>query len=204
MRIETGKTTLSVTFPFSATVVFMLLLCDEEIVIVSLFSSLFHEGGHLFFMTLFSSLPRLIEFGAFGIRIEKNESRLIGYKEESLIALGGIFGNIFLSVTGVIFYFLNESIWSLRLLAVNVFIALFNLIPVRQLDAGRCLECIFSAFFDEEKGERWLNIISAGSVLFVTACCVIYNIFVSFNISFIAVTVYLILISTFKELKNDK
>lgn len=204
MRLETGKTTFSVTFPFASTVVLMLLLCNEEIVLISLFSSLFHECGHLFFMMLFSSLPRLIEFGAFGIRIEKSENRLIGYKQEALIALGGVSGNVILSLVGLCFYLTEKSGWSLRLSVVNVFIALFNLIPVRQLDAGRCLECIFTAFFDEEEGGRWLNIISAVSVLFVTACCVIYNIFVSFNISFIAVTVYLILISTFKELKNDK
>lgn len=204
MHIKTGKTTISVTFPFAATVVLMLLLCDEEIVIISVFSSLFHECGHLFFMAVFSSLPRLIEFGAFGIRIEKNENRLISYKKESLVAIGGIIGNVILSSVGMFFYLIEKSEWSLRLFAVNVFIALFNLITVRQLDAGRCLECIFSAFFDEEKGEHWLDIISAVSVLFVVVCCVIYNIFVSFNISFIAVTVYLILISTFKELKNDK
>lgn len=204
MHLETGKTTVSVTFPFAATVVLMLLWCEEEIVIISLFSSLFHESGHLFFMLLFSCVPRLIEFGAFGIRIEKNENRLISYRKEAIIALGGIFSNMILSAVGIGFYFWVKNEWSLRLFAVNIFIALFNLIPVRQLDAGRCLECIFSSFADEEKGERILNLISSFSVFFVAVCCVLYNIFISFNISFIAVTVYLILISTFKEFKNDK
>lgn len=204
MHLETGKTTVSVTFPFAATVVLMLLLCEEEIVIASLFSSLFHECGHLFFMLLFSCVPRLIEFGAFGIRIEKNENKLISYRKEAIVALGGILGNMILSAVGIGFYFFNKNEWSISLFAVNVFIALFNLIPVRQLDAGRCLECIFSAFLDEEKAEMYLDIISVTSVFFVTVCCALYNIFISFNISFIAVTVYLILISTFKEFKNDK
>lgn len=204
MQLKCRKTAVSLTFPFVAIVVLMLILCDEEIVTISLFSSLFHECGHLFFMWLFSSAPCLIEFGAFGIRIEKSQESLISYKKEALIALGGVLGNILLIICGVCFYIALKSEWSFRLSAVNIFIALCNLIPVRSLDAGRCLECILFSFYDEEKGEKWLKVISAISLLFVTACCVIYNIFVSFNISFIAVTVYLILISTFKEFKNDK
>ncbi len=155
-------------------------------------------------MVLFSSFPRLIEFGAFGIRIEKAENRLIGYKKEALIALGGVLGNALLIIIGICFYLSEKSVWSVRLSAVNVFIALFNLIPVKQLDAGRCLECVLCGCTDEEKAESVLNLISKAAVLFVAVGCVLYNIFVSFNISFIAVTLYLILISDFKEFKNDK
>ena len=196
MQINLDKTRLSVTFPFAAVVTLMLLLCDEEIVSISLFSSFFHEGGHLFFMYLFDEKPLCITFGAFGIRIERNCNSRLEPKKESWIALGGIFGNCLLFVCGFTFYLLYNGMWAARLAAVNFFIAAFNMLPVRSLDFGRCLECLLS---DSQKGDRVLSVLSVITAVFVAAGCLIYNAFVSLNVSLIAVSVYIILITTLKE-----
>ncbi len=198
MHISCSKTDVSITFPFIAVVTFMLLLCDEEIVLISVFSSFFHELGHLFFMVLFSAPPSFIIFGAFGIRIERNDGILLNYKKEALIASGGIFANCLLSFCGMFFYAVHNSIFGAQLCAVNAFIAAFNLLPVRILDCGRCLECVFGALFSFEKSEKLLSVISCVTVAIITLLSVLYNIFVSFNISFIAVCLYIILI-TLKE-----
>ena len=87
MQIELKKTRVSLTFPFAAVVMLMLLLCDSETVFISLFSSLFHEGGHLFFMLLFGQMPSLVCFGAFGIRIERADRKLISVKKKRLLLL---------------------------------------------------------------------------------------------------------------------
>ena len=204
MRFETDKTVVSLTFPFAATVMLMLHLCDADTVLVCLLSSLFHEGGHLLVMMLMSEFPESVVFGAFGIRIERKSQSFSSYGKEALIALGGVMGNALLITCGCTFYLTGKSQWSLRLVAVNLFIALFNLLPVKQLDAGRCLECIAALCTDEERGEKTLNAVSAVTLGLLVVGCVIYNIFISVNISFIAVTIYLVLISTLKEFKNDK
>lgn len=174
----------------------MLLLCDEEVVLLSLFSSLFHEGGHLFFMLLFGEVPSCICFGAFGIRIERKSGRGLSLKKEAIVALGGITGNCLLIVCGAAFYYMYNSIWAAQLMAVNFFIAAFNMLPVRSLDFGRCLENLFAG---SQKGERLLGFLSVFTAVAVGICCVLYNAFVSINVSLIAVSIYIILITTLKE-----
>ena len=199
MRLRIGKSTLQFTFSFAAVVTLMLLLCDEEIVLVSLFSSLFHEGGHLFFMLLFSEAPHLIAFGAFGIRIEREKESKLSYKKEAIIALGGVAGNFLLVFCAFIFYSFTASSFSLKLLAVNIFIAVFNLIPIRQLDAGRCMEALLRLHRSSADTEKILDIFSIVFCASLSVICVLYNVFFSLNISLIAVTVYLVLISNIKE-----
>lgn len=195
---------MNLSFSFVAVITLMLLLCEEEIVLVSLFSSLFHEAGHLFFILLFSDVPQKISFGAFGIRIERNFTGSISYKKEAVIALGGIAGNFILAFSSLIFYSINKSSISFKIFAVNIFVAVFNLLPVRQLDAGCFVNCVLQNAADIIKSERIMRCITLITVVFILVCCIIYNACLGFNISFIAVTVYLISITVSKELNNDK
>lgn len=204
MRIETDKTVIRLDFSFAAAVALMLVLCDADTVLICIFSSLFHECGHLLMMLMLSELPKSVVFGAFGIRIERREGSLVSYRKEAVIALGGFFGNFVLMVCGALFYLFCASQWSLRLVAANGFIACFNLLPVRQLDMGRCLECAVCLSQNESKSEKMLDALSFVTLLLLSAGCLAYNIFIGVNISFIAVTIYLILISGLKEFKNDK
>ena len=199
MQVKYRKTSVSVTFPFIATVTLMLILCEEEIVLVSVFSSFFHEMGHLLFLMIFSAPPSLIIFGAFGIRIERRAGPILSYNKEAFIALGGIFANCLLSLCGIILYTVCKSDFGAQLFYVNLLIAAFNMLPVRLLDCGKCLECVLGAAFSFEKSEKLMSVISLATVVFIVILCLLYNIFVSFNISFIAVCVYIILITTLKE-----
>lgn len=187
------------TFPFAAVVMLMLLLCDSETVFISLFSSLFHEGGHLFFMLLFGQMPSLVCFGAFGIRIERADRKLISAKKEAFVALGGIMGNCLLFICGFAFWFLYNSIWAAKLMAVNFFIAAFNMLPVRLLDFGRCLEIMLSDSFDVNTAEKILTWISVFVSVIIFIGCVLYNIFIGVNVSLIAVSIYVITLANLKE-----
>lgn len=197
MQFESGKTTIKLSFSFAAVVTLMLLLCEQEIVLISLFSSFFHEGGHLLFMYIFSCRPRYIIFGAFGIRIERSPDEVTDYKREALICLGGVIGNTVLIIFALCIYCFTESTFSLKLLTVNAFIAFFNLIPIRQLDAGRCTESLLSIRLSQERTNRVLEIISYVFCAALSVLCVFCNVFFGFNISLIAVTIYLICISKF-------
>lgn len=199
MQIEIKKTKVSLTFPFAAVVMLMLLICNSEVVFISLFSSLFHESGHLFFMLLSGDKPSHICLGAFGIRIERTQTRILEYKKEALIALGGVFANILLAAIGFFIYTLCASLWAAKLMAVNLFLALFNMLPVRLLDCGRFLECAFNCRFSHEKSEKVLGVVSAVTAVAVFTGCLFYNIFISVNVSMIAVSIYIILITTLKE-----
>ena len=204
MHLDIGRVRVNLSFTFAAVVTLMLLLCKEEIVIASLFSSLFHEGGHLFFMLVFSDAPESIIFGAFGIRIERSDGVCLSYKKEAVIALGGIIGNLILAFLSILFYYFSNSSVCFGFFCVNVFVAAFNLLPVRQLDAGRFAECMLRSAFAASAVDGVLRFINLFTVSFLLVGCILYNIYVGLNVSLIAVTVYLIFISILKEFNNDK
>lgn len=204
MRIDCRRVRVTVSFSFAAVIVLMLIFCEEEIVLISLFSSLFHESGHLFFMLLFSDAPESISFGAFGIRIERERGERLSYKKEAIIALGGIIGNFILAFLSLLFYYFSKRTVCFKLFGVNAFVALFNLLPVRQLDAGRFAECILKSAVDDCISERVMSVLTVITVLILSVGCIIYNIYIGLNVSLIAVTAYLIFITIFKEFNNDK
>ncbi len=197
MTVEVGSTELRLRFSFAATVTLMLLFCDETIVLLSLFSSLVHESGHLFFIRLSKNGINYIELGVFGMRIERQDT-LLSYKKEALIAMGGIIFNVITVAVSFFLYMITKRDVFIFFAVVNGFVALINMIPVKILDFGRCLYCLLSQRYDEATGEKIMDVVSelfaAATVIF----CVIYCISIGINISLIAVTLYLNII-TFKK-----
>lgn len=198
MQLRLRKTRISVTFPFAAVIMLMLLFCDSETVFISLFSSLLHEGGHLLFMLLFHDFPALVCFGAFGIRIERRGSASLSCKKEAVIALGGVLVNLLLALFGTAVYALFENPFGIKLAAVNGFIGAFNMLPVSLLDFGRFLECMLS---QKENAQGYMKAISLLTALAVGAGCVFYNVFFGVNVSLIAVSIYIILITTYEGVR---
>ncbi len=196
MQLIIHKTRLSLTFPFSAVIMLMLLLCDSETVFVSLLSSLLHEAGHIFFLVIFHQPPSLVCFGAFGIRIDRQIGSCLSYKKEALVALGGVLVNLLLTLFGVTLYLALKSSVGLKLAFVNGFIGAFNMLPVGLLDFGRFLEAMLSA---KTHAQRYLRLISLLTAALVAVGCILYNIFVGINVSLIAVSIYIFLITTLKE-----
>ncbi len=202
MIVEAGTIHIRLKFSFVAAVTLMLYFCEERIVLNAFFASLIHECGHLVFMLIYKAEPYKIELGAFGICIERREATLLSYKKEALIALGGIIFNLTVCFLSRL---LSEAVLKDELVlfaAVNLLVALFNSLPSFFLDMGRALNFLFLAFTEEERVNRIMSLISAVTSLVLTFFFVLYTIFVGFNISLLAVTLYLNLI-TFKR-KVDK
>lgn len=188
---------LRIRFPFAAIITLMLVFSDEKIVLMSLFSSLIHESGHLLLMLFFGDRINYIELGVFGMRIEK-EGTLLSYKKEALTAMGGIILNVISLLLSLSVFFITKKDGFLLFAAVNGFVALINMLPVRILDFGRCLKCLLNEKYSEEKSDRIMMLLSAAFTVVFSTVCIIYCIFVSLNFSFIAVSLYLNII-TFKK-----
>ncbi len=177
----------------------MLLVCDEKIVLLCLTASLLHECGHLFFMLLYGEKILSIDFGAFGVRIERACSSALSYKKEAVVALGGIIINFLLAFLSIIYYYLMRSRTALIFALINLLTALFNCIPVYVLDMGRALKCALMLISDEAESERVLDIISMIFLCLLTVYTAVHSAFVNVNVSLIAVTAYLFAITLFKK-----
>lgn len=199
MTLIVGSTRYRIDFTFSLTVTLMLLFCQGDTVILCLVSSLLHETGHLMLMHLFRQKVLTVTLGAFGMRIDRHFSTEISYKKEAIIAFGGIGVNLLVAFISGLYYYLKGTDFCLRLAAVNIFIALFNMIPVDTLDIGRVLRYTLLCFYDEGKSHKILYTVSVLSVNVLALLCLIYSIRLSVNPSLIAVTVYLYVITLFKK-----
>ncbi len=164
---------------------------------MSLFSSLIHESGHLILMIFYGDRINYIELGLFGMRIEK-EGTVLSYKKEALIAMGGIILNLICVVISVTGFLLSGKESFIIFAVVNGFIALINMLPVGFLDFGRCLICLLNERYGEEKSGRTTEILSSVFTLIFSLACIIYCIFIRLNFSFVAVALYLNII-TFKK-----
>ena len=199
MTLIVNETRYRIDFTFALTVTLMLIFCDETTVIICLMSSMLHEAGHLLFMRLYRQKITDVTLGAFGVRINRVTTSALSYKKEAVIAFGGIGINLLLAFSGAVFYCVTSYDFAVLLTAVNIFIALFNMIPVDTLDIGRVLRYTLLCIYDENKCDRILSIISVVSVNLLAVGCIAYTAAFSVNVSLIAVTVYLYVITLFKK-----
>lgn len=199
MILIVKETRYKIDFTFSLTVTFMLILCNRETVMISVFSSVFHEMGHLFFMHIFRQKIEQVTFGAFGIRIDRHLTTALSYRKEAVIALGGILVNFIIAIIGAVHYYIYVDLFSLKLTVVNIIIAIFNMIPLDTLDMGRVLRYTLLCYTDENRCDRILYYTSIVFVNLLAGISVVYSLRVGFNPSLIATSVYLYVITLFKK-----
>jgi stage IV sporulation protein FB len=199
MTLIVNETKYRIDFTFGLTVTLMILLCKQETVIISLLSSLLHEIGHLWFMNIFNQRVEMVSFGAFGVRIDRQMTSAISYKKEAVIALGGIGVNFLIAIVGLLFYYVFSSAFSMKLSAVNIIIALFNMIPLDILDMGRVLRYTLLCSIEEHRCDIILTAISFVTVNLLALVSIAVTLFIGFNPSLVAVTLYLYVITLFKK-----
>lgn len=199
MTLIVNETRYKIDFTFALTVTLMLLLCSEETVIISLFSSMLHETGHLMFMFIFRQKVSCVTFGSFGVRIDRQITTQLSYKKEAIIAFGGIMINFLIAFLGYLYYYLIDSNFALKLTMVNIIIGLFNMIPIEVLDMGRVIKYSLMSIRKDIDSDRILSIISALSVNILAVSTIAYTLKVAVNPSLIAVTIYLYVITLFKK-----
>ncbi len=199
MTLIVGSTRYKIDFTFALTVTLMLIFCHKETVLLCLMSSLLHEAGHLILMYISGQKVISVTFGAFGVRIDRLSKTASSYKNEAIIAFGGIGVNLLIAFTSAVYYNFTHCSFAVSLMAVNIFIAIFNSIPIDTLDMGRVLRYTLLCLYDESRCHIIMKTVSAVAVNILALLCIIYSLKFTVNPSLIAVTVYLYVITLFKK-----
>lgn len=192
MLLELRRTKVEFSISFIFMVTLMLLFFDEKIVLLSVLSSLLHEGGHLLAIRLSGERIERVVFGAFGLRIERCAFTKISYKSEVLIALGGVAVNYSIFLLSLVIYLVFRSDIAAIFGIINLFVGLFNSVPLKSLDMGKALLNLLKAKRSEEEAERTVNIISFIFSLSFLVMTVFYCVIFGLNFSLIAVSIYLL------------
>lgn len=192
MQLELEKTRIEFGISFVIVVTLMLIFFNEKIVLFSVFSSLLHECGHLFAIRICGERIERVVFGAFGLRIERQAFSNTPYKNEVIIALGGIAVNCVLFIASVLTFGLTKTETVLIFGIINLFIALFNSLPLKSLDMGRAVYFLLLIRFPDEKAEQISWTISLIFALCMLVFTVFYCVLIKLNFSLIAVCIYLL------------
>lgn len=169
---------------------FLLLMC--------LLASFLHEAGHLFFIWKFKGKPESIHINPSEIAINCNLAD-ITYKQDFIITVSGVAINLCVCVLCFITYLLHSSNLFLNFAMCNLFVGLFNLLPVKTFDGGQMLELLFSRVFTTRTTERLINIITVITVM-PLATAGLYILFTSeFNYSMLILAIYYVVLIISKE-----
>jgi stage IV sporulation protein FB len=105
-----------------------------------------HELGHVAAAWSYGWRIRSIELLPIGGVAKTDEWGTVPAKEEIIVALAGPFHHIWMVLFSLLAYhagWWSES-WTLYFIQGNLFIALFNLVPIYPLDGGRVLQALLS------------------------------------------------------------
>lgn len=189
VRIEMG-------FPFAAVVTLMLLLDRSKTVLPALLCCTLHEVGHLACLLCFSSPPKAVVLGVFGMRIERENNRL-DYRREALCAAAGPVANFFCAALAFVLARFINGIYRFALL--NIGVGVFNLLPVEPMDGAGAVKSLLLLHCDEERTERVMNIMTAVLLLPLTVCGAWLLFKSGGNFTLLAVSVYIALYLIFKN-----
>lgn len=121
-------------FSVAAAVWIALWLCYDKNgdAMCSICAAVFHECGHLLTLCIFGDSPKLLRFGVFGMRIERQQTTRLSYRQELIASASGPAANGILSVGLLAIHLYRPAL-------VSLLLGSFNLLPVRPLDGGEML-----------------------------------------------------------------
>lgn len=189
-----------------STIIIYLLLClggAFKQVILSLLIIIWHEMGHLFFLSIFKVQIRKITIYPFGGLITTN--KLLNYPplKELFISLGGIINQLILAFFFkklFSFNYINSYTYYL-FKKLNLSILYFNLVPIYPLDGYVILNSILNMGISYLKSNILSIMISLGGLIIFIIVSFNLKINSVFVISFLVYKIYIYL-KDYKYYKN--
>lgn len=193
MKFKIKGVDFEITFLFVALITFIITMNVPANVLITTFSSLFHEMGHLLTMSAVGNKPKAVRFEITGMNIQRMQSIKISTKNELLIALGGPFANGILFVICCFTICFYNSGFLLTVACVNLILMTFNLLPVKRLDGGMALYFFLSRRFDSEICAKILKITSIIFIMLIYLWGLYVFITSGYNFSVLIIAIFLTL-----------
>ncbi len=165
-----------------------------------IFSTIFHELGHLLMIYRISGKPKSISVNLSDIAIQSNTSR-INKNQELLIDIAGPAVNFALSSVSIILYVLLDFFFLKDFCLCSLFLGMFNMVPLKSLDGGNIFHNLLTRRYSLKAADRILNIISIILIIpfFTVGFSVLF--FSKYNYSLLLIAIYLILLLINKEMR---
>lgn len=192
MKLKIHNTHLQISYTLICLCAICLVTNTFSGFIICLMSVLVHETGHIIPMTIFGNFPSTIKISLFEIAIS-DECRIQRKPFQNFIII--FFGPFANFICFIIFYllylFCNDIFLSFSM--VNLFLGLFNMLPVISLDGGQLLYLLLCRWFENYKAQKIVNILTFIFIFPLALFGFILLFQTKYNFSLLAVCLYLIL-----------
>lgn len=169
----------------------LLLADDIGATLYGMLAAEIHELGHIFAMTLKQSKPQQINLRAFSIDIVDANRVRQDYNSDVFILLAGPTLNVLFGVILYLLHGLLEVVWLRAFANANLFLAIFNLLPIEQLDGGQIVYNLLLRKLSTKNAER-VSFFVSFIVLFPLAILGFYILLLSkYNFSLLFFSVFL-------------
>ncbi|MCL2562769.1 MAG: peptidase M50 [Oscillospiraceae bacterium] len=185
-----GRVSITGGFVLMAALVF--LFDSGGLVPLIVFVALVHELGHFAAIRVFGGRVLRLHLGLVGLRIDY-EGRRVGYGGEIVIALMGPIFNLGLAYGASLFGRHVGSEGAFFLAGVSLGAAVFNLLPIYQLDGGRALYCFMAWTVDADWAARVICVLSCVLIFAMLAAGVVLFLWSGWNFTLLTAAVWLLI-----------
>lgn len=145
MRFRILNTDVTLSFWFFAVITLFIVSSTNELALCFALPVILHELGHIIAIIAFNIKIKAIRFTAFGIEIEKEKNAKGGVVREVVVGLAGIAANLI--VAAALYFFAYKSMLTMLMISANLAVAMFNLLPIGNLDGGEIAKNLSEYFF---------------------------------------------------------
>lgn len=177
---------ISVSVYFAAFAAAMLIIDTTGVAAIAFLSAILHEIGHLIVIISFGMPPKSINFKATGMQIINCPDIDLSYSRDIVVCLAGPAINLFVFI---MFYSVDELT-----AIINLFLAIFNLLPVMHLDGGRAIYCFLCKVISHHAAEIIINILSLAVIIPLTILGIYIFLKTGYNFSLLIASFYLIIL----------
>ena len=158
----------TISLPFAALLALLLLFDRTGVMPLDLAAVFLHEAAHFLAMRAFGQSPSSVDLKIGRIQIKKPPS--MTYWQEMVISAAGAGANLLSTLISGFIYLVMPFHPLLLFAAVNLFVGLFNLLPVNGLDGGRILRLALALRSETADQNTAVNVLSAAVILLLIAC----------------------------------
>ncbi|MGI6267940.1 MAG: site-2 protease family protein [Acutalibacteraceae bacterium] len=188
MRFNFFGTQVHIGFMFSAVIMLLMIFDKSNTAVFALMAAVLHEFAHLACLIFFEQPPKNVEINALGMKISRGQNTKLSLGKEAIVALAGPLMNFSVAFFTAL---LTNMSWTNKAIAINLSLAIFNLLPIFELDGGRAIYYLLCIKMQEKTASRVLTVFSVVTLFFLYLLGFLVLFKTKYNFTLIMATIYL-------------